>query len=198
VNFRALLRRAFPYIVIGVGGFALAYVVIFIFVLPAKIVPSAPQQYVPDTATTLKPIDTGAAAGITAPVITAPIEPPQVTARIAEPPPTDTVPILVPDLIGMSLPDARGVLNALRLRSAVTRDTSSFQPPNTVIRQSPLPDSLTRVGSTILLTASYFPKDTTADTTRLQGGISLPIATPAIGTIVRTDTLARPDTLHPR
>ena len=55
---RALLRRAFPYLVIGIGGFALAYVIIFVFVLPSKIVPPARQPYSPDSANILKPIDT--------------------------------------------------------------------------------------------------------------------------------------------
>jgi hypothetical protein len=193
VNFRALLRRAFPYIVIGMGGFALAYVVISVFVLPATTVPAAPQSNVSPTAPALKPIDTGSVQAIMPPV-----EPPQVTARIIQPPADDTVPIVVPNLVGMSLPDARGVLNGLRLRAAVSRDTSSFQPPNTVIRQSPLPDSLIVVGNTVLLTASYFPKDTTTDTMRLQVGIPLPIAGPAIDTTAHPDTLASPDTLYPQ
>ncbi|MEO9019351.1 MAG: PASTA domain-containing protein [Gemmatimonadaceae bacterium] len=193
MNFRALLRRAFPYIVIGVGGFALAYVVIFIFVLPAKIVPSPPQPTIPTTMTTLAPIDTGLA-----PVITPPIEPAHVTAAIAEAPAADTIPILVPNLVGMSLPDARGVLNGLRLRAAVSRDTSSFQPPNTVIRQSPLPDSLIVIGNTVLLTASYFPRVGTADTMRVGDSVPLPIVGQVIGHQAPTDSIAIPDTLeHP-
>ena len=190
MNFRALLRRAFPYIVIGVGGFALAYVVIFIFVLPAKIVPSAPQPSVPSTMTTLAPIDTGLA-----PVIATPAEPPQVTAQIAEPPATDTIPILVPNLVGMSLPDARGVLNGLRLRAAVSQDTSSFQPPNTVISQSPLPDSLIVIGDTVLLTTSSFPRQSPPDTMRGREGAGLPTARPAIGSPARPDTITVHDTL---
>ena len=55
---RALLRRAFPYLVIGIGGFALAYVIIFVFVLPSKIVPPKREPYNPDTASVLQPIDT--------------------------------------------------------------------------------------------------------------------------------------------
>ena len=193
MNFRALLRRAFPYIVIGVGGFALAYVVIFIFVLPAKMVPSAPQPTIPSTMTTLAPIDTGLA-----PAITAPVEPQHVTAEIAEAPAADTIPILVPNLVGMSLPDARGVLNGLRLRAAVSRDTSSFQPPNTVIRQSPLPDSLIVVGNTVLLTASYFPRAGTTDTMRVRDSVPLPIVGPTIYSPATTDSIAVPDTLdHP-
>jgi len=191
VNFRALLRRAFPYIVIGIGGFALAYVVIFVFVLPAKIVPPAPRPFVPDSSQVLRPIDTG----VTQP-IAPPVEPPQVTARIVEAPPMDTVPILTPNLVGMSLPDARGVLNGLRLRSSVTRDTSSFQPPNTVLRQSPLPDSLILVRGTVTLTVSYFPPDSTPDTMRLHRGTPTTGIKPAPDTFARLDMLSRPDTIH--
>jgi hypothetical protein len=186
VTFRARLRRAFPYIVVGIGGFALAYVVIFIFVLPSKIIPPVPPPYVPDSSKIIQPIDTGLLQPPGPPV-----EPPPVTARIIEAPPADTTPIPAPDLVGMSLPDARGVLNGLRLRSAVTRDTSSFQPPNTVLRQSPAADSLIAVGGTVSLTVSYFPQDTTSDTMRVRRRISLPPIRPA------PDTPPRPNTLHP-
>ncbi len=177
MNFRALLRRAFPYMVIGIGGFALAYVVTFVFVLPAKIVPAAPQTTIPDTAPSLRPIDTGIGQQIRPPV-----EPPEVSARITEQPTIDTVPILAPDLVGMTLPDARRVLNGLRLRAAVTRDTSSFQPPNTVLRQSPLADSLILVRGTVTLTVSYFPPDSTSDTMRLRQRKPLPGIGPAVDT----------------
>jgi hypothetical protein len=188
VTFRALLRRAFPYIVIGIGGFALAYVVIFVFVLPTKIVPPAPQPYVPDTSEVLRPIDTA---------IPSPSpEPPPISARITAAPPVDETPIPAPDLVGMSLPDARGVLNGFRLRATVTRDTSSFQPPNTVLRQSPPPDSLVFVGGTVTLTVSYFPPDSTSDTMRVQRGTTLPPIRPVPDTLHRPDTLRRPDTLH--
>ncbi len=182
MNFRVRLRRAFPYIVIGIGGFALAYVVIFAFVLPSKVVPSAPRPYVPDSTGVLHPIDTG---------IAPPIEPPVVAAQIVQAPSDDTAPILAPDLVGMSLPDARGVLNGLRLRAAVTRDTSSFQPPNTVLRQFPAADSTIKVGGTVALTVSYFPPDSTSDTMRVRQGNRLPRIRPV------PDTLSRPDTLHP-
>lgn len=183
MNFRALLRRAFPYIVIGIGGFALAYVVIFIFVLPSKIVPPAPQPYVPDSSRILRPIDTAVPAPSP--------EPSPVDARIISVPPLDATPILTPDLVGLSLPDARGVLNGFRLRTAVTRDTSSFQPPNTVLRQSPLPDSLISVGGTVTVTVSSFPPDTTSNTMRVQRGATLPRIRPV------PDALPRRDTLHP-
>ncbi|MEO7042571.1 MAG: PASTA domain-containing protein [Gemmatimonadaceae bacterium] len=196
MNFRALLRRAFPYIVIGIGGFALAYVVMFVFVLPSKIVPSAPQTQTFDTATSPQPIDTGLATQVVQP-ISPPIEPSPVAAQITETPPDDTVPILTPDLVGMTLPDARGVLNRLRLRVAVTRDTSSFQPPNTVLRQTPLADSLILVRGTVSITVSYFPPDSTSDTMRLRQRKPLPGIAHGADTADRPDTPPSPDTLHP-
>lgn len=182
MNYRARLRRAFPYIVIGIGGFALAYVVIFVFVLPSKIVPPAQHPYVPDSSNVLRPIDTALAPTQ---------EPAPVDARLVQPP-RDTTPIITPDLVGMSLPDARGVLNSLRLRVRVTRDTSSFQPPNTILRQTPAADSAISVDGTVTVTVSYFPPDSTSDTMRVQRGSSLPRIRPA------TDSSTRPDTLHPR
>ncbi|MEO7103821.1 MAG: PASTA domain-containing protein [Gemmatimonadaceae bacterium] len=196
MNFRALLRRAFPYMVIGIGGFAFAYAVMFIFVLPSKIVPPAPQTETADTASTLQPIDTGLAPQAASP-ITAPIEPPAVAAQITEAPPSDTIPILTPNLVGMSLPDARGVLNRLRLRVAVTRDTSSLQPPNTVVRQLPLPDSLILVRGTVSVTVSYFPPDSTSDTMRLRQRQPLPDTATRADTADWLDILRLPDTIHP-
>ena len=193
MSLRARLRRAFPYLVIGIGGFALAYVVIFVFVLPSKIVPAARQPYVADSVTTLRPIDTTVTPAIGYPY-GAPVEPPSVTARMVAPP-GDTTPILAPDLTGMSLPDARGVLNSLRLRAVVSRDTSSFQPPNTVLRQHPGADSSVSVGGVVALTVSYFPRDTTPDTMRVQRGSSLPPIRPVPDSATRPAT--RPDTQRP-
>ena len=174
MNFRALLRRAFPYIVIGIGGFALAYVVILIFVLPTKIVPSAPQPpAAPASSPVLQPIDTGVAQPPPMPA-----EPPPVTARIIQPP-RDTTPVITPDLVGMALPDARGVLNSLRLRTIVTRDTSSFQPPNTVIRQNPAANLSIRPGESVTLTVSYFPPDSTSNTIRVPRTTAPPNIRPA-------------------
>jgi hypothetical protein len=184
VNFRARLRRAFPYIVIGIGGFAFAYVVIFIFVLPSKIVPPAPQPYVPDSSKILRPIDTGLA-----PPPSPPIEPPDVAAQIVRAPAEDTTPILAPDLVGMALPDARGVLNGLRLRATVSRDTSSFEPPNTVLRQSPPADAPIRVDGVVALTVSYFPPDSASDTMRVQRGSSLPPIRPVPDSTARSDSI---------
>ena len=39
MNLRALPRRAFPYIIVAVGGFLIAYVAIFLFAFPADVLP---------------------------------------------------------------------------------------------------------------------------------------------------------------
>ena len=39
MNVRAWPRRAFPYLIVGVGGFLIAYLAIFLFAFPAEVVP---------------------------------------------------------------------------------------------------------------------------------------------------------------
>jgi len=39
VNFRALPKRAFPYLIVAAGGFLLAYVLLFLFAFPADVLP---------------------------------------------------------------------------------------------------------------------------------------------------------------
>jgi serine/threonine-protein kinase len=39
VNWRALPRRAFPYLIAAVGGFLIAYVAVFLFAFPAEVLP---------------------------------------------------------------------------------------------------------------------------------------------------------------
>jgi hypothetical protein len=161
VDFRARLRRAFPYLVIGIGGFALAYVIIFVFVLPTKIVPPPKQPYNPDSSNVLQPIDTS--------VVHVPTDTgfPQATVPMAMAPQSapDAGPTDVPDLEGMALSDARAVLDSYRLSASVRHDTSSFQPPNTVLRQSPAPGTRIASGGTVTLTVSYFPPEP-ADSTQ--------------------------------
>lgn len=173
MDFRARLRRAFPYLVIGIGGFALAYVIIFVFVLPSKIVPPPEQAYSPDSSNILRPIDTSVVqlppdTGF--PAATVPMATPAQTA-------VDLGPTDVPDLAGMALADARAVLNSYRLTPSVSRDTSSFQPPNTVLRQSPAPGTRIASGGTVTLVVSYFPPEG-ADSTQPGSTATVPPATP--------------------
>lgn len=174
---RALLRRAFPYLVIGIGGFALAYVIIFVFVLPSKIVPPKREPYNPDTVSVLQPIDTT--------VSPPPFEPPvpQATVPMAVPPAqTSNGPVDAPDLEGMALADARAVLNSYHLQATVRRDTSSLQPPNTVLRQSPAAGTRLSPGGTVTLTVSYFPPDRSSDSSPRALPDSLPAARPRADT----------------
>lgn len=153
MSVRAQIRRAFPYLVIAVVGFALAYIIILIFVLPTKIVPRKQAPYVRDTAPLIIPTDPDAFQPTPNPVTVAPYIPP------AAPIPTD-----VPHLVGMMLPDARGVLNTLRLNIIVQYDTSSIDTPNTVLRQSPLAGTTVSAHGVVTVTVSRLPTadDTTA------------------------------------
>lgn len=175
---RALLRRAFPYLVIGIGGFALAYVIIFVFVLPSKIVPPAKQPYVPDSSGILQPIDTS--------VVHLPPDTgfQQATVPMGMPTetPQDLGPTNVPDLVGMALADARAVLNSYRLQASVRRDTSSFQPPNTVMGQSPEAGARIASGGTVTITVSYFPAETPAESVPPALPSTLPPARPSVST----------------
>lgn len=170
MNYRALLRRAFPYLVIGIGGFALAYVIIFVFVLPSKILPPPRTPYIGDTATALRPIDTA--------VPTPTTEPPPVQATIPVPAPT-AAPMIAPDLVGMLLPDARSVLNGLRVSVAAQHDTSSLNPPNTVLRQVPEAGASMPANGTLTLVVSYFPPETRTDSNPVQRGATLPRIVPS-------------------
>lgn len=154
MNYRALIRRAFPYLVIGVGGFAIAYVIIFVFVLPARVVAPPRAPYVPDSTGIPRPIDTTGTMRPPLPIDSMGATP--ATVPIGAGP---AVPVEIPDVTGMSLPDARSVLNALRLDAIVRRDTSSLQPPNTVLRQSPAPGTRIAARGSVTLVASYFPPE---------------------------------------
>jgi eukaryotic-like serine/threonine-protein kinase len=64
----------------------------------------------------------------------------------------------VPDLTGRTIADARSTLEQLGLRlGAITRDTSSFQPENTILSQSPGPGQTVAAGGLVSLRISRFP-----------------------------------------
>lgn len=66
--------------------------------------------------------------------------------------------VQVPDLVGRTVPDARGALEQIGLRlGSVGRDTSSIQIENTVLRQSPPQGSTTSAGATVGIVVSRFP-----------------------------------------
>jgi beta-lactam-binding protein with PASTA domain len=80
--------------------------------------------------------------------------------------------IQVPDLYGRSVGEARSMIEQLGLRIAgISRDTSSLQPENTIIRQSPEAGKTVSAGGPVSLTVSHFPPPPSI---RIDTGISAP------------------------
>lgn len=66
--------------------------------------------------------------------------------------------MMVPELTGRSLADARSTLEQLGLTlGTLTRDTSSLQPENTVLSQSPQGGATVSAGASVDLRVSRFP-----------------------------------------
>jgi eukaryotic-like serine/threonine-protein kinase len=66
--------------------------------------------------------------------------------------------VQVPDLFGRSVGEARSMIEQIGLRIAgVSRDTSSLQPENTVIRQLPAAGQTISAGGPVSITVSHFP-----------------------------------------
>src|SRR3954471_6016930 len=66
--------------------------------------------------------------------------------------------VQVPDLYGRTVGEARSMIEQIGLRIAgVSRDTSSIQPENTVIRQFPAAGQSVSAGGPVSLTVSHFP-----------------------------------------
>lgn len=66
--------------------------------------------------------------------------------------------VQVPDLVGRTVPDARGALEQIGLRlGAIGRDTSSIQIENSVLRQSPPAGATVSAGASIGIVVSRFP-----------------------------------------
>lgn len=66
--------------------------------------------------------------------------------------------VIAPDLVGRTLPDARSMLEQIGLRiGGVGRDTSSFQPENTILSQSPPAGQAVSAGGRVNVTVSRFP-----------------------------------------
>jgi len=78
----------------------------------------------------------------------------------------------MPDLYGRSVGEARSMVEQIGLRiSGVSRDTSSLQPENTVIRQMPAAGQTISAGGAVSLTVSHFPSP---PSTRIDTGVSAP------------------------
>jgi len=256
VNWRALPRRALPYLIAAVGGFLIAYVAVFLFAFPAEvlpddgILPNVVGKTFEDAAARLQKAGFPAQQGESRYHKTIPAnivlqeDPPagsrqkrgtsvvlalsagQKTAEvpvttnmsqqqarisientgltlgtvseqladqprglvIASSPPAGTkmelpgsvdivlskgpATIQVPDLYGRSVGEARSMVEQLGLRIAgMSRDTSSLQPENTVIRQLPAAGQTISAGGPMSLTVSHFPAPPSV---RTDTGISAP------------------------
>ena len=86
--------------------------------------------------------------------------------------------VQMPDLYGRSVGEARSMVEQLGLRIAgVSRDTSSLQPENTVIRQLPQAGQTISAGGPVSLTVSHFPPPPTI---RIDTGVSAPPPSPTV------------------
>jgi eukaryotic-like serine/threonine-protein kinase len=256
VSWRTFPRRTFPYLIAAVGGFLLAYALVFFFAFPAEvlpddgILPNVVGKTFEDASARLQkagfPTQQGESRFTrnTPPNIVLQEDPPagsrqkrgttvvlalsagqksaevpvttnmsQQQARIAientgltfgsvteqlsdqprglviasSPPAGTTVPlpgsvnvvlskgpatVQLPDLYGRSMGEARSMIEQLGLRVAgVSRDTSSLQPENTVIRQFPAAGQTISAGGPVSLTVSHFPPPPTI---RIDTGITAP------------------------
>lgn len=242
MSWRALPRRAFPYLIAAVGGFLIAYVAIFLFAFPAEVLPDDgilpnvvgktfedasailqkagfPAQHgesrfhktIPANVvlqedppagsrqkrgttvvlalsagqrTAEVPVTTNMSeqqariaienTGLTMGNVTEQLadqprglvisSSPAAGTKVELPGTVDIVlskgpaTVQVPDLYGRSAGEARSMIEQLGLRVAgISRDTSSLQPENTVIRQLPAAGQTVSAGGPVSLTVSHFP-----------------------------------------
>lgn len=262
VNWRALPRRALPYLIAAAGGFLIAYTAVFLFAFPAQVLPddgilpnivgktfedasailqkagfpaqqgesrfhrSIPANIVlqedPPAGSRQKrgtPVVLALSAGQKAAEVPVTTNMSQQQARIAientgltmgnvseqladaargvviaTSPPAGTkvdlpgtvdvvlskgpATVMVPDLYGRSVGEARSMVEQLGLRIAgVSRDTSSLQPENTVIKQLPAAGQPIAAGGPVSLTVSHFPPPPSI---RVDTGISKPPPLPLL------------------
>jgi serine/threonine-protein kinase len=261
MTWRALPRRAFPYLIAAAGGFLLAYTAVFLFAFPAEVLPddgilpnvvgktfeeaaaslqkegfpaqqgesrfhkSLPANVVlqedPPAGSRQKrgtnvvlalsagqksaevPVTTNMSqqqarisientglvmANVSEQVSDAPrglviaTSPPAGT-KVELPGTVDIVlskgpaTVMMPDFYGRSVGEARSMVEQIGLRIAgVSRDTSSLQPENTVIRQLPAAGQSISAGGPVSLTVSHFP---VPPSIRIDTGATAPPPRPA-------------------
>lgn len=151
MGIRAGLRKTVPYLSIVITSFGLAYLVIYIVL--ARSSPVHASDNARDTVATAVS-DSAAPVADTPPPL--PVVPPDTTALAPENNIAPTT-VEVPSVMGMSLDDARTTLADRHLAIVVRHDTNSFQPPNTVLHQSPEAGQTVLSNSAVLVTASMFP-----------------------------------------
>ena len=158
MGFRALTQRAVPYLVVAGVGFGLGYVVVLLFVLPGNGTPFATETRADTLAkSVLAPSTVGSVgSGSTTDDGTdtdgnAAMVPGTTSATTAG------VPVVIPDLVGMSFSDARSVLEGLQLQIVIQQDTNSLQPENSVLQLTPAAGTQAAAGSTVTVVISHFP-----------------------------------------
>lgn len=86
--------------------------------------------------------------------------------------------VQMPDLYGRSVGEARSMVEQIGLRIAgMSRDTSSLQPENTVVRQIPAAGQTIAAGGPVSLTVSHFPPPPTI---RIDTGLTVPPPPPTV------------------
>ncbi|PYO46871.1 MAG: hypothetical protein DMD72_11615 [Gemmatimonadetes bacterium] len=256
MNWRALPRRAFPYLIAAAGGFLLSYAAVFLFAFPAQVLPddgilpnvvgktfedasailtkagfpaqqgesrytkSTPSNIVlqedPPAGSRQKrgtnvvlalsagqktaevPVTTNMSqqqariaienTGLTMGNVSEQLADQPRGLVIATNPPAGTkielpgsvdvvlskgpATVQMPDLFGRSAGEARSMIEQLGLRIAgMSRDTSSLQPENSVIRQIPAAGQTISAGGPVSLTVSHFPPPPSI---KIDTGISAP------------------------
>ena len=150
MNVHAGLRQSVPYLIVIVTSFAFAYLLIYIVLAQTSPIHAsdAPRQTADDVAAS-----DNAASDTPPPLPTVPAD---TTPMAPENSITPTT-VEVPSVMGMSLDDARAILTDHHLAIVVRHDTNSFQPPNTILHQSPDAGQTVLTNSAVMLTASVFP-----------------------------------------
>ncbi len=256
MNWRALPRRAFPYLIAAAGGFLIAYTAVFLFAFPAEvlpddgILPNVVGKTFEDAAAILQkagfpaqrgesrfhktlpanivlqedppagsrqkrgtnivlalsagqktaevPVTTNMSqqqarisienTGLTMGNVSEQISDaprglvigtsPAAGTKVELPGTVDIVlskgpaTVTVPDFYGRNLGEVRSMVEQIGLRIAgVSRDTSSLQPENTVIRQLPAAGQSIAAGGPVSLTVSHFPPPPSI---KIDTGVSAP------------------------
>ncbi len=148
---RTRTRSALLYVLTGIIGLALAYFVVAFFIIPDEDGSANSTQSAnlnPSKADSLLPVNP-------APSVDEIL--PEVTGQPVAEPPTSVVPVIIPNLVGKDLWDAQRLLDESQLVTIIRYDTSSFELPNTVVRQSPMAGQRMFRNDTVFVTISQFP-----------------------------------------
>lgn len=174
MNFRALPKRAFPYVVVAVGGFMLAYAALFFFAFPADVLPDEGKLpnvvglLYDDAAATLQKAGFYAHKGDQRFSRTAPDgsvlqqDPPggsrqkrgiDVTLAVS----AGTRTAAVPSIVGLTPQEARVAIENAGFQMGRTLELASDYPRGTVYQSSPAPGERRNLPSEVNITVSSGP-----------------------------------------